>query len=192
MLHLLDAYMLKHNGFIAGGCFKNILSNERVNDIDVFFKNEGDWLQACELYAGDGSYIFSYDNDKVKAYKNKYTNVRVELIRYVFGTPEQIISGFDFTVTKFAYFKSVTTEGNEAVTEYRVIHHPDFFEHLQMKRLVIDDRLVKPINTFERSYKYRDYGFRMCRESKVKLLTAIKLTEFTDADLAQSLYDGMD
>lgn len=26
----LDRYMEGHNGFIAGGCFKNILSGERV------------------------------------------------------------------------------------------------------------------------------------------------------------------
>ena len=32
----LDRYMEGHNGFIAGGCFKNILSGERVKDIDIF------------------------------------------------------------------------------------------------------------------------------------------------------------
>ena len=29
----LDRYMEGHNGFIAGGCFKNILSGERVKEI---------------------------------------------------------------------------------------------------------------------------------------------------------------
>lgn len=29
----LDKYMEGHKGFIAGGCFKNILSGERVKDI---------------------------------------------------------------------------------------------------------------------------------------------------------------
>ena len=32
----LDKYMEGHKGFIAGGCFKNILSGERVKDIDIF------------------------------------------------------------------------------------------------------------------------------------------------------------
>lgn len=30
----LDKYMEGHKGFIAGGCFKNILFGERVKDID--------------------------------------------------------------------------------------------------------------------------------------------------------------
>lgn len=34
----LDKYMEGHKGFIAGGCFKNILSGERVKDIDIFLK----------------------------------------------------------------------------------------------------------------------------------------------------------
>ena len=29
----LDKYMEGHKGFIAGGCFKNILSGERVKDM---------------------------------------------------------------------------------------------------------------------------------------------------------------
>lgn len=36
----LDKYMEGHKGFIAGGCFKNILSGERVKDIDIFFARE--------------------------------------------------------------------------------------------------------------------------------------------------------
>ena len=36
----LDKYMEGHKGFIAGGCFKNILSGEKVKDIDIFFESE--------------------------------------------------------------------------------------------------------------------------------------------------------
>ncbi len=41
----LDRYMEGHNGFIAGGCFKNILSGERVKDIDIFFESNAGKLQ---------------------------------------------------------------------------------------------------------------------------------------------------
>ena len=34
----LDKYMEGHKGFIAGGCFKNILSGNKVKDIDIFLK----------------------------------------------------------------------------------------------------------------------------------------------------------
>lgn len=37
-------------GFIAGGCFKNILSGERVKDIDIFFESESDFQEAVNLF----------------------------------------------------------------------------------------------------------------------------------------------
>ena len=35
-LRFLGQYMQGHKGFIAGGCFKNILSREKVKDVDIF------------------------------------------------------------------------------------------------------------------------------------------------------------
>ena len=46
----LDKYMEGHKGFIAGGCFKNILSGERVKDIDIFFESEDDFQEAVDLF----------------------------------------------------------------------------------------------------------------------------------------------
>lgn len=46
----LDKYMEGHKGFIAGGCFKNILSGEKVKDIDIFFESESDFQEAIDLF----------------------------------------------------------------------------------------------------------------------------------------------
>lgn len=48
----LDIYMTGHNGYIAGGCFKNIFNGQRIKDIDIFFLTKGDFIEACELYFG--------------------------------------------------------------------------------------------------------------------------------------------
>lgn len=69
----LDKYMEGHNGFIAGGCFKNILSGERVKDIDVFFESNDDFQDAVDLFNSD-SYVkdgwkFKYRNEKVCAFQ---------------------------------------------------------------------------------------------------------------------------
>lgn len=50
----LDKYMEGHKGFIAGGCFKNILSGEKVKDIDIFFESESDFQEAVNLF-NDGN-----------------------------------------------------------------------------------------------------------------------------------------
>lgn len=45
-LRFLGQYMQGHKGFIAGGCFKNILSREKVKDVDIFFHNQSDFDEA--------------------------------------------------------------------------------------------------------------------------------------------------
>lgn len=94
----LDKYMEGHKGFIAGGCFKNILSGERVKDIDIFFESE----------------------------------------------------------------------------------------------LVIDENIPFPVSTWERSYRYKGYGYNMCRETKKKLLQAIKGVNVEEEDVSLYTTGGWD
>lgn len=193
---LLDEYMIGHKGFIAGGCFKNIFNGEKIKDVDVFFQNNIDYENAVSYYDESDDYSFYYESKKVKAYKCKRTNVTVELVNSVHGTPQQIIDSFDFTIVKIAYFKQVSQVENgldsEETTEYRIIHHKDIFEHLFFKRLVIDSTLKFPNSTFERSLKYKGYGYGLCKESKLKLIEAIKSSNNQNDNLTESLYDGMD
>lgn len=187
-LTFLEKYMTLTGGFIAGGCFKNLLSNQTIKDIDVYFETESQFNQAvhkCDEKVNSGELRISYENERVKAYVDIRTDIRIELIRTLFGSPKEIISKFDFTITKFTLFKE-----ND---ELKIIHHNDFFEHLNMKRLVIDDLLLFPVSTFERTYKYRDYGYKLCKESKVKLIKAINDQPLIDDNsFNQSFYAGLD
>lgn len=193
--HQLDPYMTGHKGFIAGGCWKNIINGEEIKDVDIYFHNEIDFLEAVKYYKDNSTYRDSYENDKVVAFFNKRSKKRVELIKALFGTPQEVIGEFDFTITKFAYYKNEVEpeeEGGETTLEYRIVHHEDFFEHLHLKRLVVDDKIIRPGSTFERTYKYKGYGYGLCRESKVKIIEALRSDAFTFDDLAESLYDGLD
>lgn len=217
MLNWLDQYMAGHKGFIAGGCFKNIFSQERVKDLDIFFENESDYLDAVSYfdsmtpgYEGDDKreeeYIFHYENSKVKAYKNSKTGIRVELCRAVFGTAKEVISKFDFTVAKFAYYKVEVEDNTGAVAEddpfgaekpethieYRIVCDENFFEHLHLKRLVTDDQILYPMSTFERMVRYIGYGYRPCKETKIKIAKAIHDLTEQEISVSESLYDGMD
>jgi hypothetical protein len=135
-----------------------------------------------------------YENKKVVAFKNETSNISVELIRTVFGTPEQIINNFDFSITKFAYYNElvIDEETKEEKIENKLIHHKDYFEHLFFKRLVIDESLPFPIGSFERALRYKGYGYSLCKESKAKLIKAIKTNTVSNDDISNSLYDGMD
>lgn len=185
-VRFLDYYMEGHAGFIAGGCFKNIFKGQKIKDLDIFFKNENDFLQAKSFFETQEDYIFSYENNNTVSFKNKKTNIRIELIRHTYGTPIEIISMFDFSITRFAYARK---EEQEGIVYYNV-YVDTFFEDLMCNKLVIDGNLMFPVSSFERSYRYRSYGFGLCKESKAKLIEALKVSN-TD-DLSNDLYFGLD
>lgn len=196
-LSFLQKYALNDNAIVAGGCFKNIFNNEKIKDVDLFFRNEDDYNEAikrAEDLRKQEKYVFVYQNDKVKSYHDTENNLRLEFVKTIFGEPQQIVEQFDFTITKFAFYKDddYIDEDNFS-SQFRVVYHDDFFEHLHTKRLVIDDELRFPVSSFERSYRYRDKGYKLCRESKNKLLKYInELTEEELKDVSKALYDGMD
>jgi hypothetical protein len=193
-LSWLDEYMSGHKGFIAGGCFKNIFNKEAVKDLDIFFESEVDFIEAEQHYKSNEDYYIYYENSKVIAFKNRNKpHITIELVRTVFGTPEEIISKFDFSITKFAYYKATEedAEGNE-ITVYKCMYHKDFFEHLHLKRLVVEETLLFPVSTFERMLRYAKYGYFPCKESKRRIINNLRNNVIEGDDISQSLYNGLD
>ena len=185
-VRFLDHYMEMHKGFIAGGCFKNIFKGQKIKDLDIFFESESDFLEAKKHFETDENYIFSYENNNTVSFKNKNTNIRIELIRNIYGTAEEIISQFDFSITRFAYARKIEPEG----IVYYNLFVETFFEDMISNKLVIDGDLRFPISSFERSYRYRTYGFGLCKESKAILIEALKNSNTND--LSNDLYFGLD
>ena len=208
--------MIGHKGFICGGCFKNIFNEEKVKDLDIFFECKNDFDEAVQYFDSqtvgyEGSdergenYHFYYENANVKAYKHIKKNIVIELCCKIFGKPEEILNQFDFTIVKFAYYKEeVKSELNSIINpfddpdieethiEYKVLHDDKFFEHLHLKRLVIDNNIPYPMSTFERMFKYAKYGYFPCKETKIKIAKAIKELTDDQVKVSESLYDGMD
>ena len=195
-LSWLSTYLWFHKGFVAGGCFKNIFNKEKIKDIDIFFRNEGDCKEAIIEFRARKEFEFIYETKKVIAFQHKGTKITCELIKIFFGTPYEIIEDFDFTIVKFAYERIWIETVEDSAPEYEttIICHENYFEHLHLHKLVIDDEVQFPFSTFERSLKYKQYGYSLCRESKIKLIKAIRNPDivFNDIDLSASLYDGFD
>lgn len=205
MLNWLDEFMMGHKGFICGGCFKNIFTKQKVKDLDIFFENDDDFCEAVRYfdsmtpgYEGDDEryekYTFLYENDNVKAYKHNDTGIVIELCCKIYGTAQEILENFDFTITKFAYYKEETTdeEAFETHIEYKILMDDKFFEHLHLNRLVIDDQIPYPMSTLERMFRYVKYGYFPCKETKLKIAKAIHDLTEEEIEVSESLYDGMD
>lgn len=200
-LRQLDKFMVNHRGFIAGGCFKNLFNGERIKDVDVFFRDRTDFQLGVESLNDCEEFEQLYTSGNVNAYRHKKSGVTVELVQSIFGTPEEIISQFDFTVTKFAYYKELVNEADpfelvdetvESVWEYKAVYHPQFFEHLHLKRLIIDDRIPFPMSTFNRVLRYRKYGFVPCVETKQKLINALRELPEDEVRVPSNFYEGFD
>ncbi len=226
MLGWLDEFMIGHKGFICGGCFKNIFQKEEVKDLDIFFESRADFDEAVQWFDSmtsgyngydvrEEKYTFLYQNDNVKAYKHKDRGITLELCCKIFGKPEEIISHFDFTITKFAYFKEEVLDGpiedidpwdfeaeafgmekerksSNTHIEYMVLMDDKFFEHLHLHRLVIDDQIPYPMSTFERMIRYARYGYFPCKETKMKIARAIHDLPEEAIEISENFYDGMD
>lgn len=189
-LNILKKYIENNSGIIAGGCFKNIFTNTKIKDIDIFFRNNDDFMTVLKQFNKLKNLEQIYDNGNVVGYKDKVNGITVELVRKFFSdSPEDVIGKFDFTITKAAFYSK--PDG------YVFICHDKFFEHLLLKRLVVDDKMVNPVNTFNRTYRYTRYGYNLCIESKVKIIKAIMEIEelapdkITD-ELSRALYDSLD
>lgn len=198
-LYFLDKFLIGHKGFVAGGCFKNIFNKQAVKDIDMFFESKEDFNDAVKYFKdlikeNPEEWRKSYENKNVWAIYSEKDKLRIELVRSVFGSPEKIISDFDFSVTKFAYYRNEDNiDVEDYMAQFEVMYHEDYFEHLQMKRLVIDDEIPFPVSTFNRSYKYQSYGYGLCKESKIKLITSLREIDVLNEDeLGKSLYEGKD
>lgn len=192
-------YIIGNNGYIAGGCFKNIFNGEEVKDIDVFFRSMDDFHKAVNQYKENEDYKKIFENEMAIGYWDNKEKVQVELVRSRVGEPKEVLEEFDFTITKFALhsdkaFLEDSEEDDDYGWETNVTFHEDFFEHLILKRLVIDSELDHPLSTFDRMLRYSGYGYGACIKTKEKIVRMINAMELPkDSEgLFKSLYNGID
>lgn len=189
MLDQLAKYIVGMKGaIIAGGAIRDILSHKQPRDIDVYFRNKEAYKKAVN-YCRNKKYQLVYKNKNVRCYL--IHEMKVELINSLYGDPQEILREFDFTIDKFAYWLEASEE--EHAMETKVLYHQDFFEHLLLKRLVVDSWLIHPLSTYNRLFKYVKYGFQPCRETKYIIARFIQESELdSEKDIVDSFYDGVD
>ena len=161
-INTLHECLKGHKGFIAGGCFKDLIRRFPPKDIDIFFECEEDYNFAFELFLHNTQYTLVKTMDKVQVFRHKIAGMRLELNGIRFGTPFEILDNFDFTLTKFAY-------GDDMC-----LYHYRFHNHLINRLIHIDNKIISPFSTFRRLSRYVKYGYYPDKQTELKLAIALK------------------
>ncbi len=110
--------------YIAGGFIRDLVSGDRVNDIDLFVNNKAE----AELL-----FAILKENHKTVITDNAFTicsKLPIQIIhRWTFNTPEEVLLSFDFTVCSSAVYYTKDSG-------WKGICHDDFYSDLAAKRLI--------------------------------------------------------
>lgn len=153
--------------FVAGGAIASVFSSSRINDFDLFFKTKTDLDYTLLTISRDEKTI---ETDSALSVIDE--GHRVQLIKVITGTPEEVIKSFDFTICQAAYdFES------------GFIFGPEFFLHLAQRRLVFNISAEYPICSLYRLQKFIKRGFQFSGIDAIKLglrIQALRLATVED------------
>lgn len=173
-------------GIIAGGIFRDIIEfsdngvisfktmedirAERSKDVDVFFRSKDDfecfksdvesWDRSTAPHDGPNSVRINIPLGTMKSARL----LGLDLIHKFFGTPEEILDDFDFTVSQCALYRE--SDG------FYLIYGKIFKTHLENRVFEYADEPEKSGHIIERMMRYVNYGFTPTEETVKKCLTA--------------------
>ena len=179
---------------IAGGFIRAFYAGEQAADLDLYFEDKDKYTDALDIFdRTDWKEVFKTD----KAVSYKKSGRKTQAIAYYFGTPETIITGFDYTVCAAALTLNVEyvvgEEDQEPTITGKLLIHKDFFEHLAGRILVYTGGSPLPLSSMKRAFKYIKRGYNICDENIIALAEAInKRVDFNDDNSRAEHVMGMD
>ncbi|WP_137743362.1 hypothetical protein [Robertmurraya siralis] len=172
---LVDA--LKHfKVYIAGGTITSLFTNNEINDIDIYFRDEDSIINFLREIWENGRYVVS--NTK-KATQILYENINIQTIHFnYFDSPKEIFDTFDFTVCMGAF---------DFATE-QFVFHPDFLKHNSQRILKFNSETAFPIVSLLRVQKYENKGYKISKPEFIRIaLTCMDLDINTYDELKEQL-----
>jgi hypothetical protein len=163
-LAVLTPLLVDNKAYVAGGCFKNLLTGEPCKDIDVFFVNDDAFHEYVEKFRRSAVYEEAYSTHRSVGFRHKGNGTIIDLVSYRIGQPLDTIKSFDFTIVKFAY---AMIDGIPTVYQHVLFDHD-----LDLKRLEID-HVTNPDKLFNRIIRYTRYGYKVTTQTKRLLFDSI-------------------
>ena len=162
---------------LAGGALTSVFSNQPINDFDIYFKSKEGFERVNNTMKIHNKVLF--ETSSAITYEYSITTRRitqtykVQLIKFNFGEPDEIIKNFDFTICQAAYdFEMETFHFNG-----------HFFKHLAQKKLVYNPNCLKPFSSLVRTKKFEQRGYTISKLELLKVaisISQVKLETYGD------------
>lgn len=173
----------KLNAIIAGGAITSIITNRRINDFDIYFRNEETAKKAEECMKNYGYSIVATTDNAITYKKDKYPIIQLITAKeLMFDNPLDLIKSFDFTINMAAF----------DILSSKLILSEDFIKDNMERILVFNEDSKYPISSLTRAIKYISRGYRLSGYEQVKISLAINSLVIKDyRDLKKQL-QGID
>lgn len=178
---------LLSGAFVAGGFIRAHYAGERPNDMDLYFRSQRDFEAALSRIKDFSEWEGVVETDRAITLRNN--GKIIQLIRFTYGEPEELISEFDFTICAAALEIMDDIETPPEGVEYL---HERFFEDLAGRVLTYTGSRM-PLASLKRVIKYVKRGYHICDENIIKIAESIaQAVNFDDQESVATHIDGMD
>jgi hypothetical protein len=175
------------NAIIAGGSITSVFCNREVNDIDVYFRSEQDYMVFLDLvFNGQFALVCNNYTDRSVLFKDKETGQDVQAIVYkFFPTVGDIFNDYDFTINMGAL--ELFTD----VDKDNVVLHEDFLKHNSQRYLQFNTGTAYPLISALRVNKYVEKGYTISKPQYLRIMFTISNLKLDDWDKVKDHVGGM-
>lgn len=154
------AEVIREKTFIAGGCFKSLVLDEKVNDWDFWFRDQESVDKFKTLFDKldytKSSVLTNRDNLKIKkmvvktdnAYTLKFPKAVIQFVFTNIGKPSEVVANFDFKHTQ-CYYDAVS--GMLECSTYPMV----------VKELLYNAKTPTPLSSLKRAFKFVQQGWTL-------------------------------
>jgi hypothetical protein len=168
---------------LAGGTINSIYSGRRINDLDFYIRDETKLEDAIAyMESVFGKPVYKSDNAltyKRVSGKNKY---EVQLITRFYGTPEEILNTFDFTIVQGCY---------DFQTESFVLAE-NFLTDIAKRVLRYSNNSRYPLCALIRTKKYQARGYVLPNSTIIAIAFALNRVDMSTYKAIKEQLLGVD
>ncbi|HET8689808.1 MAG TPA: hypothetical protein VFM18_24660, partial [Methanosarcina sp.] len=175
--------LVASNAIIAGGAITSVFCNREVNDIDVYFRNEEDFITFIEeVYSGSYTLIANNMTNRSILFKDRKTEQDVQVICYKwFPHILGLFVDYDFTINMGALDCS-----NE-----EFLLGPQFLKHNAQRYLSFNEGTAYPLISALRVNKYLEKGYTISKAQMLRILLTINAKNIDSWETLKDEIGGM-